>query len=110
VKYLTLSNLRRLSQILFLSILLRSEFRGSLQARGDEIRLPYPVQLFFQLDPLVAISNALASRALYHGLVWSLVVLIPTFFLGRFFCGWVCPLGTLNHLFGSLKSETKRGK
>ncbi len=114
MKYLTLSNLRRFSQILFLSIflllLLRTEFRGSLQARGDEIRLPYPVQLFFQLDPLVAISNALASRALYHGLIWSLLVLIPTFFFGRFFCGWVCPLGTLNHLFGSLKSETKRGK
>jgi polyferredoxin len=114
VKYLTLSNLRRLSQILFLSIflllLLRTEFRGSLQARGDEIRLPYPVQLFFQLDPLVAISNALASRALYHGLIWSLLVLIPTLFFGRFFCGWICPLGTLNHFFGSLKSETKRGK
>ena len=34
----------------------------------------------------------------------------PTFFFGRFFCGWICPLGTLNHFFSSLKSETKRGK
>lgn len=114
MKHLTLSNLRRLSQIVFLLLfvllLLRTEFRGSLQARGDEIRLPYPVQLFFQLDPLVAISNALASRALYHGLIWSLLVLIPTLFFGRFFCGWICPLGTLNHFFSSLKSETKRGK
>ena len=114
MKYLTLSNLRRLSQIVFLLLfvllLLRTEFRGSLQARGDEIRLPYPVQLFFQLDPLVAVSNALASRALYQGLIWSLLVLIPTLFFGRFFCGWICPLGTLNHFFSSLKSETKRGK
>jgi hypothetical protein len=40
VKYLTLSNLRHVSQILVLSIFLlllpRTEFRGSLQARGDE--------------------------------------------------------------------------
>jgi hypothetical protein len=52
----------------------------------------------------------LSSRALYRGLLWSLVVVIPTFFLGRLFCGWVCPMGTLNHFFGSLKSEPKRGK
>jgi len=31
-------------------------------------------------------------------------------FLGRFFCGWICPLGSIHHFFGSLKSERKRGK
>ncbi len=114
MKHAKLTNLRRLSQIFFLSLflllLLRTELRGSLSAKGDATRLPYPVQLFFQLDPLVAISNALASHALYRGLLWSLLILIPTFFFGRFFCGWICPMGTLNHFFGSLKSEAKRGK
>ena len=95
---------------LFLFLLLRTEFRGSLRAGGNEIRLPYPVQLFFQLDPLAAVSNALSSRALYHGLLWSLVILIPTMLLGRFFCGWICPLGSIHHFFGSLSSERKRGK
>jgi len=42
--------------------------------------------------------------------VWSLAILVPTFFLGRFFCGWICPLGSLNHFIGSLKSERKRGR
>jgi hypothetical protein len=46
--------------------------------------LPYLVSLFFQFDPLVAVSNALASHALYRGLLGSLVVLILTIFLGRF--------------------------
>ena len=105
---------RWLSQIifcaLFLFLLVRTEFRGSLHADGNEIRLPYPVQLFFQLDPLVALSNALSSRALYRGLLWSLVVLIPTMLLGRFFCGWICPLGSIHHFFSSLRSERKRGK
>ena len=45
------------------------------------------------------------------GLLWSLVILVPTLFLGRFFCGWICPLGTLNHFFGSLQvgEEARQG-
>jgi polyferredoxin len=31
---------------------------------------------------------------LVAGLFWSLVMVAATFILGRFFCGWVCPLGT----------------
>ena len=113
VRYLRLSRLRRYSQIvffaLFLLLLFQAEFRGSLRSAQTEIRLPYPVSIFLQADPLVAISNALATRALYQGLLWSLVILLPTLFLGRFFCGWICPLGTLNHFFSSWKSERKRG-
>lgn len=108
------TRLRWLSQVffflLFLFLLLRTEFRGSMHASAGEIRLPYPVNLFFRLDPLVALSNALASHALYRGLLWSLVILIPTMLLGRFFCGWICPLGSIHHYFSSLKSERKRGK
>jgi polyferredoxin len=109
-----LKYLRRASQtvffLLFMALLLRTEFRGEMRAAADDIRLPYPVRLFFELDPLVAISNALTSHALYRGLLWSLLILVPTLFLGRFFCGWICPMGTLHHFFGSLKSESKRGK
>ena len=38
--------------LLFLFLLLRTELRGSLHATGSEIALPYPVRLFFQIDPL----------------------------------------------------------
>jgi polyferredoxin len=108
------TRLRLYSQIvfftLFLWLLLRTEFQGSLRNSASEIRLPYPVGLFFQLDPLVGLSNALAGHSLYRGLLWCLLILIPTMFIGRFFCGWICPLGTIHHFFGSLKSERKRGK
>jgi polyferredoxin len=108
------TSLRLYSQIVFFAIfvflLVRTEFRGTFTASGSEIRLPYPVGMFFRIDPLVAISNALASRSLYKGLLLSLIVLIPTMFFGRFFCGWICPLGSIHHFFGSLKSEKKRGK
>jgi polyferredoxin len=68
------------------------------------------VRLFFEWDPLIALTNALASHALYRGLLWSLVILVPTLFLGRFFCGWICPMGTLQHVVGNMPSESKRGK
>ncbi len=66
--------------------------------------------MFFVLDPLVAITNALATHALYRGLLWSLLILLPTLFLGRFFCGWICPMGTLQHFVGNMRSEAKRGR
>ena len=104
---------RRISQIffllLFVALLIFTSLRPTPGATAD-IHLHAPVRLFFEWDPLVAVANALASHALYRGLLWSLVILLPTFFLGRFFCGWICPMGTLQHFVGNMPSESKRGK
>ena len=82
----------------------------SMVGTTSDIHLRGPVRLFFEWDPLVAIANALATHALYRGLLWCLVILLPTLFLGRFFCGWICPMGTLQHFVGNMPSESKRGK
>ena len=105
--------LRRISQILFLLLFLVLLVLTSLRSSSgasNQAGLRAPVRLYFLLDPLVAIANALASHALYRGLLWSLVILLPTLFLGRFFCGWICPLGTLQQFVGGMPSESKRGK
>ncbi len=60
----------------------------------------YPVSWFLELDPLVAVSTALSTHTLYRGLIWSLVIVLLTLLVGRFFCGWVCPFGTLHHFVG----------
>ncbi|MBE3072165.1 MAG: 4Fe-4S binding protein [Acidobacteria bacterium] len=109
----TLPKIRLASQVLFfglfLFLLFRTEFHGSFGTAGSAVRIPWPVGLFLEANPLVAAANALSTHALYRNLLWSLAILVPTFFLGRAFCGWVCPLGTLNHYFGHLRSERKRG-
>jgi len=114
VSYATLIRLRRLSQVVFLALflflLLRTQAPESLRAAPGEPSLPYPIGIFLQADPLLAIANALSTGTLYRGLLWSLVIVIPTLLLGRFFCGWVCPLGTLNHIVSNWKSERKRGR
>ncbi len=95
---MTLRTLRRLSQILFLGLF-------ALFVCTAALRNP-----FLETDPFIAFTNALATHALYRGLLWSLAILIPTLFLGRFFCGWICPLGTLNHWAGNIRSVAKSGR
>ncbi len=105
--------LRKISQVFFLlvfiALLVFTSLRPTPGATAD-IHLRAPVRLFFEWDPLVAVANAFATHALYRGLFWSLIILVPTLFLGRFFCGWICPMGTLQHFVGNMPSESKRGK
>ncbi len=54
------------------------------------------VSKVLEVDPLIALATALTTHTVYKGLLWSLVILIPTLFLGRFFCNWICPFGALH--------------
>ncbi|MBN1444355.1 MAG: 4Fe-4S binding protein [Planctomycetes bacterium] len=83
---------RRLTQIGFLLFFLwlfrRTEYDGIRE-------LPAAVTFFFRVDPLVAASATLAAKQVIAVLWPALVTIVLTVILGRFFCGWVCPLGTL---------------
>lgn len=94
--------LRRISQILFFVIffwlILKTTFEVSFTpSHPVEIQLPYPVSIALQFDPLVGLATLLTTGGLFKGLLWCLVILIPTILMGRFFCGWLCPMGSLNH-------------
>ena len=80
---------RQTSQILFLALFVYLLFVGSQQAA-------FPlVDLFIRFDPLAAFGAMLASREWIPRLALALVTLGLTLLLGRVWCGWVCPTGTL---------------
>jgi MauM/NapG family ferredoxin protein len=64
-------------------------------------RAAFPLaDLFFRLDPLVALAATLAGRAWIPRLGLALLTLGLTLLLGRAWCGWLCPLGTLLEWLG----------
>jgi MauM/NapG family ferredoxin protein len=59
------------------------------------LRSRIPVDLLLRADPLIAAVSFLASRTVVSRMLLSVVLLIATLVLGRFFCGYICPLGTI---------------
>jgi polyferredoxin len=60
----------------------------------------WPVSLFLEATPLVAVSTALTTHTIYRNLVWGLIIIAVTMMLGRVWCNWMCPFGILHHFFG----------
>lgn len=94
-----ITTVRRICQAFFLFLMIWFCVVTTFGVRWWELR-GWPVNWFFQLDPLVALGTILTTGTLFNGLVWALVTLVITVFVGRFFCGWVCPFGTIQHLAG----------
>lgn len=92
---------RRISQAFFLLLFLWFCMVSSFGMEWWQLR-GWPVNWFLQLDPLVALGTVLTTGTLYGGLAWAVVTIVLTILLGRFFCGWVCPFGSLQHLTGYL--------
>ncbi len=67
----------------------------------------WPVNWIIQLDPLAGLGTLLATHSIHSGLIWGLVTIILTILLGRFFCGWLCPFGTLHQLTGYIANRKK---
>jgi len=53
-----------------------------------------PVDTFFRIDPLLGLSTMVAARKVIEVMLWyGLPIVAITVLAGRFFCGWICPLG-----------------
>jgi len=61
---------------------------------------PIPVNLFSLFDPLLAVSSMVAAREWMPAFALALVTVALTLAVGRVWCGWICPLGTVLELFG----------
>jgi ferredoxin len=87
----------------FVFLFLNTEYK-------DSDVLPYAVNVFLRMDPLMAGSAMLAGRA-FIWLLWpALALVVLTALFGRFFCAWVCPLGaTLDFTSWILGKKRWRG-
>jgi len=92
-----IGNIRVISQGFFLVLFLVCMYLATASRIGG-----YPTSIFLEADPLVSISTALATGHMYHiggtGLFLGIGLLLLTILLGRVFCGWVCPFGTVQHI------------
>jgi polyferredoxin len=68
------------------------------------------VTLFFDLDPLVALTSWLASHKFERAMLLSLVTLVVTLLAGRWFCGWICPFGAVHNFFTWMRGGRAKAK
>lgn len=87
--------------LLFVALLYASSY-GQIRA--------FPVSLFLEADPLLALASALSSGVVFGSLWLSLIVVLLTVVFGRVFCSFACPLGILNHVFSYRRDLTYRAK
>jgi polyferredoxin len=92
---------RRVSQIFFLVVFLWFCIAATVGTAWWQWR-GWPINWLLELDPLTALATGLATGTLYAGLLWALVTVALTLFVGRFFCGFVCPLGAISQFTGWL--------
>ncbi len=101
INLLKIVTVRRISQIFFLLLFFWFCITSTLGIKWWQLR-GWPVNWFLELDPLVGFSTLLTTGKIYKGLLWGVLTVILTLIFGRFFCGWVCPFGTLHHFIGFL--------
>jgi polyferredoxin len=101
-KRVSWSRIRKASQIIFFILWLLLFVTAA--------NLAWPaglVHLLPQLDPLLIIVQSIAGRALVGGAILCLTVLAITLIIGRAWCGWICPVGTVLDFFPFKKEKRK---
>jgi polyferredoxin len=98
---------RRISQVFFLALFLWFCVSATLGAEWWQLR-GWPINWILSLDPLTALGSMLTTTTLYSSLLWALATIALTIFAGRFFCGFACPMGTLNHFMGWLGQRARK--
>ncbi|MBI5126073.1 MAG: 4Fe-4S binding protein, partial [Planctomycetes bacterium] len=97
-------NLRKLVQFLSLAtFLVLLVYLDPLTTQGQ------PANFFLRLSPLAGLGASLASNEWIRDYWPALLLLVGTVFMGRFFCGWLCPFGITLDLTDKLSRGWRAG-
>jgi len=91
---------RRITQTFFLFLFLYILWSTTFPLKGT-----MQADTFFNADPLINIFTSISEKVLLPGLGFSFVMLGLTLLLGRFFCGWICPLGATMDFMAILRKS-----
>ena len=89
--------MRRIIQLLFLFFFTYLFCRASYPLTSW-----IPVDFFLRTDPLLALTTTFSSREINAKVLPAVILIGLTLLFGRFFCGYICPLGTLLDLLDKL--------
>ena len=92
--------LRRASQIFFLTLFIYILWSTTYPLAGI-----IPPDMIFKADPLIMMMVSVSGRVILPGMAITIVMLAAAFIAGRYFCGWICPLGTAIDMTGAAKKR-----
>ena len=95
---------RWIIQILFLGLYVAAFIQTSY---GVPVTLQ---NIFFRFDPLILLIVSIAFRTIVAASLLALVLIAATFVFGRFFCGFLCPLGTTIDIFDAFIKRREKPK
>lgn len=98
-RLVSMQNLRRIVQVLafgtYVYLFLATVGRYDPALKRIALASGAPIDTFFRIDPLLGLAAMVSTRRIVEVmLLYALPVVALTVVAGRFFCGWICPLGT----------------
>jgi MauM/NapG family ferredoxin protein len=94
--------LRRLSQTFFFLFFLYVLWATTYPLKG-----PIKPTVLFDTDPFIMLITCVAQTVALPGLIFSAAMIALAVVFGRFFCGWICPLGSCIDIFGAFKKKKR---
>ncbi len=123
VRWLTTARVRRVVQVLllaaFFTLVLLTRFQAASPVTSPDgktdsppaLQAPAPLlKIFFLIDPLITAVTALTAHSVPKIALWSCLTIAVTILLGRVFCGWICPMGTIHAISSRLFRRRKNRK